>query len=167
MFARAISRRADFNDATYIAIGFLGLLTALISDVARNLMHAPSPFLDRWEIELGSSFDVLAFAVAVTLRARCTERQRASDLVIALFEAMHDGLTGLLNRRGLEGRFALVEGFVSTVLFIDLDDFKAINDRAGTRRATMRSRSWRASCATPFEQTTSSRGSGATSSWSY
>jgi GGDEF domain-containing protein len=127
----ALRRRAGYKPAMYIAIGFLGLATALFSDVARTLMHAPSPFLDRWQIELGSTFDVLAFAVAVALRSRYSERQRASDLVTASFEAEHDDLTGLLNRRGLEGRFVGVEAFVSTVLFIDLDDFKEINDRGG------------------------------------
>jgi diguanylate cyclase (GGDEF)-like protein len=126
-----IRRRDGYKPATYIIIGFLGLSAALFSDVARNLMHAPSPFLERWEIELGSTFDVLAFAVAVTLRSRYAERQKASELVTASFEATHDALTGLLNRRGLEGRFSGVEPFVSTVLFIDLDDFKVINDRGG------------------------------------
>jgi diguanylate cyclase (GGDEF)-like protein len=127
----AIRRRAGYKPATYIVIGFFGLVAALFSDDVRSALHAPSPFLDRWQIELGSTFDTLAFAVAVTLRSRYSERQRASDLVTASFEAGHDALTGLLNRRGLEGCFAGLEEFVSTVLFIDLDDFKKINDRGG------------------------------------
>jgi diguanylate cyclase (GGDEF)-like protein len=130
----AIRRRAGYKPATFIAIGFFGLSAALLSNIARTAMHAPSPFLDRWQIELGSTFDVLAFAVAVTIRSRYSERHGAKiqiDLEAASFEAGHDQLTGLLNRRGLEARFASVEAFASTVLFMDLDGFKAINDRGG------------------------------------
>ncbi len=130
----AIRRRQGYKPALYIGIGFLGLSAALISDLVRGLMHEPSPFLTRWEIELGSAFDVLAFAVAITIRSRYSARDRAKirhDLEEASFEAGHDALTGLLNRRGLEKRFASLEAFASTVLFIDLDGFKTINDRGG------------------------------------
>ena len=130
----AIRLRQGYKPALYIAIGFLGVSAALFSDIARSLMHAPSPFLTRWEIELGSAFDVLAFAVAVTIRSRYSAREKARikhDLDAASFDAGHDALTGLLNRRGLEQRFASPEEFASTVLFLDLDGFKAINDRGG------------------------------------
>jgi hypothetical protein len=73
----AIRLRQGYKPALYIAIGFLGLSAALFSDIARSLMHAPSPSLTRWEIELGSAFDVLAFAVAVTIRSRYSAREKA------------------------------------------------------------------------------------------
>ncbi|MEV4514056.1 bifunctional diguanylate cyclase/phosphodiesterase [Dactylosporangium sp. NPDC049525] len=45
--------------------------------------------------------------------------------------AMRDDLTGLANRRELELRIRAALGSATTVALIDLDDFKAINDRLG------------------------------------
>ncbi len=45
--------------------------------------------------------------------------------------AMRDDLTGLANRRELELRIRAALGSRTTVALIDLDDFKAINDRLG------------------------------------
>jgi diguanylate cyclase (GGDEF)-like protein len=46
--------------------------------------------------------------------------------------AMHDELTGLANRRAFEsGLGAAVEGGPATVLLLDLNGFKAVNDRFG------------------------------------
>lgn len=53
------------------------------------------------------------------------------------YEASHDALTGLLNRRELERRLqtvvenAAIDGSSVAALMIDLDAFKAINDRCG------------------------------------
>ncbi|CAB4797685.1 MAG: diguanylate cyclase [Actinobacteria bacterium] len=46
------------------------------------------------------------------------------------FDAQHDGLTGLLNRKGLSQVFAAQQGPIA-VLYIDLDDFKPVNDEYG------------------------------------
>ena len=46
------------------------------------------------------------------------------------FDAQHDGLTGLLNRKGLSQVFAAQQGPLA-VLYIDLDDFKPVNDEYG------------------------------------
>lgn len=43
----------------------------------------------------------------------------------------HDGLTGLLNRLGLEEAFARLHPASGMILFVDLDGFKAVNDRFG------------------------------------
>lgn len=70
------------------------------------------------------------------------ERQRALSLERekrrAEYEAMHDPLTGLLNRRELERRMQLLQQRFShdlsrshVLLFIDLDHFKAVNDSCG------------------------------------
>lgn len=61
-----------------------------------------------------------------TLRA-----ERLSD-----YRATHDALTGLLNRSGLAGTFERLRGESSgsthlALLFIDLDDFKGVNDAHG------------------------------------
>ena len=60
-----------------------------------------------------------------------------SDLRRASFEAVHDPLTGLLNRRGLAARAndifadARAGGHGLSLLFLDLDGFKQLNDRRG------------------------------------
>jgi diguanylate cyclase (GGDEF)-like protein/PAS domain S-box-containing protein len=53
------------------------------------------------------------------------------------YEASHDSLTGLLNRREMERRMqtalenAVIDRSTFAVVMIDLDDFKTINDRFG------------------------------------
>jgi diguanylate cyclase (GGDEF)-like protein/PAS domain S-box-containing protein len=49
----------------------------------------------------------------------------------AAFAAAHDTLTGLLNRRGLEAWIRSKAGLVATLLYLDIDGFKAVNDRGG------------------------------------
>ncbi len=62
-------------------------------------------------------------------RDRDDHRLRASEMARL---AERDPLTGLLNRRAIEGRFAALreDGF-ATLALLDLDKFKAINDRFG------------------------------------
>jgi diguanylate cyclase (GGDEF)-like protein/PAS domain S-box-containing protein len=50
---------------------------------------------------------------------------------LATFAADHDVLTGLLNRRGLETWIESQPGLVATLLYLDIDGFKAVNDRGG------------------------------------
>jgi diguanylate cyclase (GGDEF)-like protein len=130
----AVRRANGYRPATYFAIGFLGLTSVFLLKIGRDLIGVSAPFVERWDFEMGSMFDVLAFAVAVTIRSRYTEREGArihGDLVTASYEAGHDDLTGLLNRRGLDERFSQLGPGASTVLFVDLDGFKTINDRGG------------------------------------
>ncbi len=64
-----------------------------------------------------------------------SERVEAEEL--SRYHAEHDSLTGLLNRRSttaaLDGLVARAEGGGSSVgvVFVDLDDFKSVNDRHG------------------------------------
>src|SRR5690606_23954686 len=48
------------------------------------------------------------------------------------FQAAHDALTGLLNRREFERRRGQIEGGgPHALLYMDLDHFKIVNDRCG------------------------------------
>jgi diguanylate cyclase (GGDEF)-like protein len=76
-----------------------------------------------------SSFGLVAFAHALMQ----AESQKRSESVV-------DSLTGLENRRGMEGRFeelratALAKGAPLALLLCDLDLFKRVNDRHGHQR---------------------------------
>lgn len=65
---------------------------------------------------------------ATLLRSALARSEQARDLLH--HAALHDQLTGLLNRRGLQ---EAVEdaGAVTAVLFLDLDHFKQVNDSLG------------------------------------
>jgi diguanylate cyclase (GGDEF)-like protein/PAS domain S-box-containing protein len=61
-------------------------------------------------------------------------RRRAAEANL-MHQASHDSLTGLLNRRSfseqVKNQLAVVEPGQTAVLFIDIDDFKLINDSLG------------------------------------
>jgi len=73
----------------------------------------------------------LAAALAAALGALAWRQRRASRTMRAL--AMTDELTGLPNRRAALARLAqlLDAGGACTVMIVDVDRFKAINDRVG------------------------------------
>jgi len=60
-----------------------------------------------------------------------TQRKRTEDKMLA--DALHDPLTGVLNRRGFEkaARDAIRHNERGAVLYLDLNQFKSINDRFG------------------------------------
>jgi len=60
-----------------------------------------------------------------------TQRKRNEDKMLA--DALRDPLTGILNRRGFEqeGASCIRRSSVGGVLYLDLNQFKAINDRFG------------------------------------
>lgn len=72
------------------------------------------------------------FAVTTSLLPKVITRERVRGEL--QYRSMHDALTGLLNRRGLT---QWIEGSSSettsnrAVMFLDLDNFKAINDKYG------------------------------------
>jgi len=91
---------------------------------------------------LGSAAPALLLALLVRSRSRCQELERQLQQARAGIEALrrqalHDGLTGLPNRFLLEDRIdqsiakAHREQCRFALLFIDLDDFKLVNDIHG------------------------------------
>ena len=62
-----------------------------------------------------------------------SERRRLQDELA--YQALHDPLTGLPNRRGfvehVESVLSASQGRSAALVFIDLDDFKELNDRVG------------------------------------
>jgi diguanylate cyclase (GGDEF)-like protein len=95
----------------------------------------PSPDQDRWFMLQASSAPVSAGGGVVLFHVDITGRKLLEATLGELAE--HDELTGLPNRRGAvrflreqltDARYA---GVPLWVLFLDLDDFKTVNDTAG------------------------------------
>lgn len=83
--------------------------------------------------ELGQQF----IFVRDLTRLKAVEAERAAAEAAIRHMAFHDALTGLPNRRLLGDRLAQAaaalgrDGGLGGMLFIDLDDFKGVNDRLG------------------------------------
>lgn len=108
----------------------LGARFAVVMDVllgtepaVRLLFIVPSP---RFFDETITKF----FAVTAALLPKVITRERVRGEME--YRSVHDALTGLLNRRGLN---QLIEESETTsnraVMFLDLDNFKSINDKYG------------------------------------
>jgi diguanylate cyclase (GGDEF)-like protein len=119
--AHFFGRRATAVSVAAVGVAHIGAIAA---------MPVEQAYFDRW-LEVMVSITI----VAVVVRA-LTER---SDNLVAelLSESRHDELTGVLNRRGLHEQLQLElqrarrSGEPLTVIALDVDHFKAINDRHG------------------------------------
>jgi len=72
----------------------------------------------------------------VTVRDMTEQRAMEAQHLQAVFQATHDALTGLPNRRAWEQRLQesmlhAADGTLGTVMLLDLDHFKAVNDTMG------------------------------------
>lgn len=82
----------------------------------------------------GSAGHAVGFGGVLTLREASQRRNEARRLV---WQARHDSLTGLLNRRAFEQIIAqryeafAFEGVNSALVLLDLDRFKVVNDEGG------------------------------------
>jgi diguanylate cyclase (GGDEF)-like protein len=80
---------------------------------------------------------VLSRLIGTLWRRRHLESELRQEREAFRHEAMHDSLTALPNRRNLERLMsdglesARRRGHPSAVLFLDIDDFKGVNDRLG------------------------------------
>lgn len=123
---------------------FLGLRfhTALLSGVltAASFVAHTILFGLAWPVALRSWFFLLMGLVACAVAARHLEKwSRTSFLEARLIAelAQHDALTGTKNRRVFDEHLArlwpqaIVDGRTMAVLLIDVDHFKAYNDRYG------------------------------------
>ncbi|WP_328463406.1 GGDEF domain-containing protein [Actinoplanes sp. NBC_00393] len=133
--AGTLTTRAASNDAAPTKTRFSlfgGALIAIpvVGGIPQLFGQAPDGLL----LTLGP----LAMVPMVLIRARQLLAQRSQDRDELEYQASHDDLTGLVNRRKLfaDVKHALMRAThsppsMATVLYCDLDDFKPINDRYG------------------------------------
>lgn len=107
---------------------------ALVVSGAPLPAPAPGIYAAGRTVLIGQHALVLISAFALASVARRFEDRQSAQLE---YLARHDPLTGLLNRRELEGRIeeslarAARHGWWIALLFVDLDRFKRINDERG------------------------------------
>jgi diguanylate cyclase (GGDEF)-like protein len=152
--ATLISRGSLIEYATPAAFGLFGrdVRGRRVEDVIEieHWLHDglddPSGDIDGWEGHIrrpdGSTVTVFVrerdltndpyvAGLVTTVRDITVERARQRDLA---YRASHDPLTGLANRETFQlrlGATPVLAGTAQAVLFVDLDDFKKINDTYG------------------------------------
>jgi diguanylate cyclase (GGDEF)-like protein len=132
--AAILRRRAGFKPAGVLAGSICSIAATVLLFGVLQALEIPSTWLANWGIELATMVDTTIFALALFVRQRYVADEHAlveADLRQAKFDATHDPLTGLLNRRGLDEWVRACAEPLTTVFFIDLDGFKSINDLGG------------------------------------
>ncbi|MEM7779533.1 MAG: diguanylate cyclase [Pseudomonadota bacterium] len=121
--------------ARFMALAWTPIILASIERMARGLgLYAGSSQLDQF-LYLAVGIEVIVISLAIADRFLAIRRERDAAVTEArMLEQLssHDPLTGLMNRRAVEARFAELraQGF-DTFALIDLDKFKDVNDRFG------------------------------------
>ncbi|MFZ2869770.1 diguanylate cyclase domain-containing protein [Zavarzinia sp.] len=131
-------RRGD-RPAAWTLVGWFPHLTTAIIGIALHRGFLPwTPLIDH-AMQVGGMIDIVCWMIVMTLRddemRRESARAREDHLRLSILSET-DELTGLLNRRGLEARTGALEdrirdGDGAAVYLLDLDGFKAVNDRHG------------------------------------
>ena len=128
--------RKGSRSAKFLAASLLPLIITGLWQIGEGVLgDQTEPMLLFVAQRLAIGAEVLITSIGIAdrfiqlRRDRDDHREQASELTRL---AERDPLTGLLNRRAIEERFALLraKGF-ATLALLDLDHFKAVNDRFG------------------------------------
>jgi diguanylate cyclase len=127
---RTLAEQQVAGDTGRVTRGRLLLLTAssLLAPVVLFVQGATGSRAIDW-LPIGLAAVVLFALVVVRMSGFVRRVQEQADQLNAL--AMADDLTGLPNRRRFEDRLRAARGGPVQVALVDLDDFKAVNDRLG------------------------------------
>ncbi|MEO1648232.1 MAG: diguanylate cyclase [Pseudomonadota bacterium] len=121
--------------ARFIAVAWTPIILASIERLLRGVGVYTGPSSFDLGIYLATGLEVVVISLAIADRYVVIRRERDAAVTEAqTLEKLstRDSLTGLLNRRGLEMKFAeLVRSGFDTFALVDLDRFKLINDRHG------------------------------------
>jgi diguanylate cyclase (GGDEF)-like protein len=132
MLTMVIAARRGSRPAMLMTLGWGMMWFATVARAWSFLTGSYSPVLD-YLFPAGVALASVSMALSIAEQWR---RQRL-ELQTARHAAETDGLTGVLNRRAIEARLQAACSDAArlhqdlAILFIDLDHFKAINDRHG------------------------------------
>ncbi|QIQ87291.1 diguanylate cyclase [Erythrobacter sp.] len=123
------------RSARYLALAWAPAIFASIERALRGLgLYVGPSSLDQM-LYVATAVEVIVMSLAIADRFLAIRRERDAALTEArMLEQLssRDPLTGLMNRRALESRFAdLLEQGFDTFALVDLDRFKHVNDRHG------------------------------------
>lgn len=148
--AGAVRMRAGYHPARFFVAAFVPALAGITANLAYNLF-APSGnwFFAENGVEFGAMAEciILSFSLLDRIRILDGERSKAEAELMRTAQrnlelkalVTRDALTGIDNRLAFfetfedEVEYARRSGLLLGVLYIDLDDFKAVNDRYGHR----------------------------------
>jgi diguanylate cyclase (GGDEF)-like protein len=102
--------------------------SSLLAPVVLFVQGVADPGAIDW-LPIGAAAVLLFVLVVVRMSGFVRRVQEQADQLDAL--AMEDALTGLPNRRRFEDRLRAARSGGAQVALVDLDDFKAVNDRLG------------------------------------
>ncbi len=148
--AGAVRIRAGYHPARFFVAAFVPLLAGIIANLAYNRFTPSGNWLFAENgVEFGAMAEciILSFSLLDRIRILDGERSKAEAELLRTAQrnlelktlATRDALTGIDNRLAFFERFedeveyARRSGLLLGVLYIDLDDFKAVNDRYGHR----------------------------------
>ena len=125
-------RHSPFSEWVYLLMPYVPLLaTGLLTGTLLILGRRLDPVV-MWTGAAVVTAVVARQLITIVDNARLLERLRESQLQLE-YQAFHDSLTGLANRALFHDRLsrAIAETMPFGLLFVDLDDFKAVNDQSG------------------------------------
>jgi diguanylate cyclase (GGDEF)-like protein len=131
--ASVVRWRDGFGPAGILVVGTSALFATFAVEFVL-FATGRSELVSTFAVNLATTFDFAIFAAALGIRGRYVASERAAleaRLDRSEYDARHDSLTGLLNRRGLEAWLRDTGQAPATLFFIDLDRFKAVNDGGG------------------------------------
>ena len=105
----------------------LGTMILVAWTVFRPLRIAVNMIRDEKEIPLKGAYEVRFLAKTYNLMFQSSLKSQEK----LAYEATHDNLTGLYNRRGYDFLIQNVDWETSALILLDLDDFKRVNDEHG------------------------------------
>jgi len=123
------------RSARFIAVAWTPMILASIDRLLRGMGLYVGPSSFDLTMYVATGIEVIVISLAIADRFLAIRRERDEAVTEArMMEQLstRDALTGLLNRRGLEARFAdLIEQGFDTFALVDLDRFKQVNDVHG------------------------------------
>lgn len=128
-------RRSPFSEWAYLLMPYVPLV---ITGALVGTRLIVGKRLDAVEMWIGAAVVTAVVGrqlITIVDNARLLERLRESQRQLE-YQAFHDPLTGLANRSLFRDRLnqAIEDRIPFGLLFVDLDDFKAVNDKSGHAR---------------------------------